>query len=234
MPADLETVILKAMAKDPRDRYPTAQELADDLRRFATHQPILARKPTLATHAQRWVQRNAKAALSGLAVSVLVLTILAALVSWLLIERSGREFALQALQQEKDAKSKALERTEVAEREGVVRHFQEGFTENARARFIKRIDDRMQRAEQHLQAMEQNEAWVDLEEAHMLIGVLRESVPGRVPSREDLRLKRDIYVKLAAFHDAFGNRDLAEHLRARGAADFTQHGADYAGRGRDV
>ena len=40
--AELETIVLKAMAKDPRARYATAQELADDLRRFLENKPIRA------------------------------------------------------------------------------------------------------------------------------------------------------------------------------------------------
>src|SRR5262249_54706173 len=42
VPADLETIVLKAMAKARAERYPTAQELADDLRRFLEDRPILA------------------------------------------------------------------------------------------------------------------------------------------------------------------------------------------------
>src|SRR5207245_2772700 len=46
VPPDLETVLLKAMQKDPRDRYPTAAEFADDLERFATGRPVQARRPS--------------------------------------------------------------------------------------------------------------------------------------------------------------------------------------------
>ena len=46
VPAELETIVLKAMAKEPAERYATAQELADDLRRFLEDRPIRARRPT--------------------------------------------------------------------------------------------------------------------------------------------------------------------------------------------
>jgi eukaryotic-like serine/threonine-protein kinase len=47
IPPDLQTVVQKAMAKEPASRYGTAQELADDLGRFLDGRPITARPPTV-------------------------------------------------------------------------------------------------------------------------------------------------------------------------------------------
>lgn len=59
IPTELETIVLKALEKDPADRYGTAQELADDLRRFLDRRPIAARRPSLAERFRKWCQRNA-------------------------------------------------------------------------------------------------------------------------------------------------------------------------------
>jgi serine/threonine protein kinase len=58
IPADLETIVLKAIAKQAGDRYATAQELADDLRRFLDHKPIRARRPSLWERVVKWTRRH--------------------------------------------------------------------------------------------------------------------------------------------------------------------------------
>jgi WD40 repeat protein/serine/threonine protein kinase len=72
VPRDLETIILKAMAKEPAARYPTAQALADDLRRFLDDKPIRARRASAPEHAWRWCRRNSALAALTAAVAVLL------------------------------------------------------------------------------------------------------------------------------------------------------------------
>jgi WD40 repeat protein len=58
VPADLAAIVDKALAKDPDDRYGTASELADDLKRWLSDEPVLAAPATLSQAALRAVRRN--------------------------------------------------------------------------------------------------------------------------------------------------------------------------------
>jgi WD40 repeat protein/serine/threonine protein kinase len=71
IPAELETIVLKAMAKNPEERYATAQELADDLRRFLDDQPIRAKRPSLRQRVTKWARRHQSVVRAGLVVLVL-------------------------------------------------------------------------------------------------------------------------------------------------------------------
>ena len=59
---DLETISLKCLEKDPRRRYATARELADDLRRFRNGEPIRARAIGPVQRTVKWAQRRPAAA----------------------------------------------------------------------------------------------------------------------------------------------------------------------------
>jgi serine/threonine protein kinase len=75
IPRELETILLKAMSKEPEWRYATAKDLVDDLRRFLDDKPITARRPSFMELAAKWSRRHATLVAS--AVIVLLLTLLA-------------------------------------------------------------------------------------------------------------------------------------------------------------
>jgi serine/threonine protein kinase/WD40 repeat protein len=76
IPRDLETVVLKAMAKEPARRYQTAGQMAEDLRRFLADRPVLARRSTTAERAWRWCRRNPVVAILTASVVTLLLVLL--------------------------------------------------------------------------------------------------------------------------------------------------------------
>jgi eukaryotic-like serine/threonine-protein kinase len=80
IPRDLETIILKAIAREPEHRYASAAELADDLGRFLNDRPIRARRTNPLERMRRWCRRNK--ALAGLTAAALASLLLAAIVGW--------------------------------------------------------------------------------------------------------------------------------------------------------
>jgi hypothetical protein len=81
LPRDLETIILKCLAKEPPQRYATAQDLADDLRAFLEDRPIQARRPTLMERTARWFQKHRRsAAAAAISASTAVALVVGAIV----------------------------------------------------------------------------------------------------------------------------------------------------------
>jgi serine/threonine protein kinase/Tfp pilus assembly protein PilF len=82
IPAELETIVLKALEKNPADRYATAKEFADDLERFVRDEPITARRPALAARARKWCRRHKPFVAAALLVISLAVVLVAATVVW--------------------------------------------------------------------------------------------------------------------------------------------------------
>jgi len=98
LPRDLETVLLKAMSKDPASRYATAQEMADDLKRYLENRPIEAKRPGLFRRAAKWSRRH-RALVGGVA-------------GGLLLAVAGLAIGTALLWREKEQTRAALERAE--------------------------------------------------------------------------------------------------------------------------
>jgi serine/threonine protein kinase/WD40 repeat protein len=79
IPRDLETIVLKALARDPKDRFATADGRAGELRRFLENRPIRSRPVSAFERLWRWCRRNPLVA--GLNALAAMLTIIIAIVS---------------------------------------------------------------------------------------------------------------------------------------------------------
>jgi WD40 repeat protein/serine/threonine protein kinase len=104
IPRDLETIVLKAIEKDPKARYQSAEVMAEDLGRFLAGEPIRARQVSGVERSWRWCQRNKAVALllGGIALALLLGTAL------------STHFALRATRGEWLAQQKAAEARESA------------------------------------------------------------------------------------------------------------------------
>jgi serine/threonine protein kinase len=104
VPRDLETILLKALGKRVEDRYATAQEMADDLRRFLDGRPVLARRPTLREQAGRWASRRRP--LVAAVVGLLLVSVVGMAAVTLVI---GREEARVRAAYEEEARARRTE-----------------------------------------------------------------------------------------------------------------------------
>ncbi|MDP6539154.1 MAG: serine/threonine-protein kinase [Planctomycetota bacterium] len=92
IPTDLAVICGKALEKSPDRRYPTMAEIAADLRRHLADEPIMARPPSTAELAVRWIRRH-PARSSAVAVAAFAF----AAISWLLVlnVRANRDLAAE-------------------------------------------------------------------------------------------------------------------------------------------
>jgi tetratricopeptide (TPR) repeat protein/serine/threonine protein kinase len=90
IPAELETIVLKALEKNPAERYATAQELADDLERWLKDEPIRAKRPTLVQRGRKWARRHRPMVWAVAVCCLVAVTATVAAIGWAVGDRAAR------------------------------------------------------------------------------------------------------------------------------------------------
>lgn len=104
IPQDLDTIIRKAISKEPSQRYTSAQALADDLQRWLDNKPISAKPPTAWQRVAKWRKRNSM--LVNMAAVLMALMSVGLLATTLIVLRQQSE-TQQALDREIEQRNQA-------------------------------------------------------------------------------------------------------------------------------
>jgi serine/threonine protein kinase/tetratricopeptide (TPR) repeat protein len=212
VPRDLETVVHKAIDRDPAHRYATAGELAADLQRFLDDEPIQARRQTQQERYRRWARRNPGiAALGAVLTAVLVVVTVASLVVAGRMSRLARAQALAARAADR-ARSQEAEQRLLAEK-----------ARRAAEASAAEADAQRRRAEANLATARGavDEYLTKVTESRLL------SVPGLQPLRQDL-----LKSALTFYEDFLKQRGQDTSLRSALAAVHRKVGRINAELGR--
>jgi tRNA A-37 threonylcarbamoyl transferase component Bud32 len=104
IPRDLETITLKCLEKEPTRRYQTAREFADELRRFLSGEPILARRVNQLEYIWRWARRHPVHSTAAVALFIGIVASLLAFTFFLATRKAVQDF------RQADVKLKAAQR----------------------------------------------------------------------------------------------------------------------------
>ena len=109
---ELDWIVMKAMAKEPERRYESATDLAQDLRRYLEHEPVLAGPPSAAYQLSKIVR---KYRVQVVAAALLLVVLIAGIItSWSFYRRSEAE-RLEAVAERQRAEAEAAESAEVTD-----------------------------------------------------------------------------------------------------------------------
>ncbi len=173
LPRDLDTIVMKCLEKNPARRYPTAQALADDLRRFESGEPVVARPIAVWGRAWRWARRNRLTA--GLSAAILLLLVTVAVTGVV------AAFVIDSFRQQA-----------VFQKELAVAHLQQARTERARAerslaygrQAVNQLTESYALLGDQQQGLDERLRWY--EQAHALLARLARESPSDLEFRTQL------------------------------------------------
>jgi serine/threonine-protein kinase len=153
VPAALDAVCARAMARDPAQRYPTAGDLAEEIRRWLAGEPVAAWPEPLPQHVQRWVARHRTLVTSAAAVVVAATALLAGATVYL-TEANDRE--RQARDAEKQARHLAEQTAERERRAKVAEKDARDLAETKRREALAQEEKAHQRLDLAMEAVERS------------------------------------------------------------------------------
>ncbi|MBT6494947.1 MAG: protein kinase [Planctomycetaceae bacterium] len=191
LPRDLETIIAKAMCREPGQRYQSAHELAADLKNYLDDRPINARRTTQFERLWRWSRRNrAVATLSACSAVLLIAITLLSAFGYLKL-RSAYSQVGESLGQARQSEANALRERD-----------------HARTEF-DRAEENLSVALQAFEEISDNLAARELPQSLQLNAEDRASVPlASGLSTDDAKLVQS----LLKFYDKFANKNAADSV----------------------
>jgi serine/threonine-protein kinase len=217
-PADLETICLKCMEKDPQRRYASAAALADDLRRYLAGEPVQARAIRDWERAWKWIKR--RPVVSGLVAALLLAIAAGAVASWVFAAqaRAERDRAIAARARTREALDAMV--SDVA---GNSLTTQKALAPEQRA-FLQNILEYYK--EFAAEPGEGRQGRERLAAAHVRLGIIRDRLGQREESLAVFRRAGELYAGLAAEFP-----DVPEY-RHEWAFSYTHSGALLADLGK--
>jgi serine/threonine protein kinase len=218
---DLDWIVMRALAKDRKERYATAKELADDVERFLDDRPVLARPPTLKDRVRKWTRRHRS--LVRAATALVALAMVALTAGALLLSAKNKDLALANAQQ-REARAQADANFGLA-KEGIneflVRVSEDrdlqmrgDLRKKLLATAVPFLEKLAQQQNAGADALEAQRAW-----AYGKLSVVRQQMGETAEALADADAMRDILERLVHDYPAENtyHRDLAQAHTNRGA-----------------